>query len=225
MPVVEPNPEHAVAERFDDLALELDLFLFLSDHVPLVRSLHAHDRMGAPAVIRRAPRNCLGDRGDVGRLGALRALALLVRDACALGEGLVTLTGDARMMHEQILRPLVRGDEPVPLRIVEPLDGSVGHEKTPPLLRNERVRKALFLRKPDSLLLPPEYQQRHGEASRGLARMPPRVCSDAIRQLAVELEVVRHLRRAARRPRSLVFDRDRHVRGTIASEVARDGVQ
>jgi hypothetical protein len=32
-------------------------------------------------------------------------------------------------MNEEILRTLVRGDKAVPLRIVEPLDGSASHEK------------------------------------------------------------------------------------------------
>jgi hypothetical protein len=31
VPVVEANPEHPVAKRLDDLALELDLLLFLGD--------------------------------------------------------------------------------------------------------------------------------------------------------------------------------------------------
>src|SRR3954454_12118994 len=74
------------------------------------------------------------DGRDVGRLGALRALALLVLDARALGERLVAVAGDAAVVHEEILRALVRGDEAIPLRVVEPLDGSVSHKKHLPTL-------------------------------------------------------------------------------------------
>src|SRR5262249_28820974 len=76
--------------------------------------------------------NQLGDGGDVRRLGALRALALVERDPCAFGERLEALAGDVAVVHEQVLRPLIRADEAVALAVVEPLHGSVCHEKTPP---------------------------------------------------------------------------------------------
>ncbi len=52
------------------------------------------------------------------------------------------LTGDVAVVDEEVLRPLGRGNEPVALRIVEPLHGSFCHGNTPPLLTHERVRKA-----------------------------------------------------------------------------------
>jgi hypothetical protein len=50
-------------------------------------------------------------------------------DAGALGEALEALTGDVAVVHEKILRALFRGDEAVPLAVVEPLDGSGCHKK------------------------------------------------------------------------------------------------
>src|SRR5262245_56911164 len=70
---------------------------------------------------------------DVGRLGALLTLARLERHLRPLGERLEAVTGHVAVMHEKVLGPLGRGDEPVPLRIVEPLDGSFCHGNTPPL--------------------------------------------------------------------------------------------
>src|SRR5207245_4205392 len=83
-----------------------------------------------PRPPERRPRTravSLGDRSDVGRFRTLRALALLELHARALGERLEAVAGDAAVMDEEILRSLVGGDEAVPLRIVEPLDDSVGH--------------------------------------------------------------------------------------------------
>src|SRR6186997_2742218 len=78
----------------------------------------------------------LRDEGDVGRLRSLLTLA----------GRLEPVTGDAAVMHEEVLRPLGRGDEPVALRIVEPLHGSFCHGNTPPLLlsrtRKEGARRA-----------------------------------------------------------------------------------
>jgi hypothetical protein len=62
-------------------------------------------------------------------LGALLPLPRLVLDARALGERLEALTGDAAVVHEDILRALLRGDEAVPLAVVEPLHGSDCHKK------------------------------------------------------------------------------------------------
>src|SRR5919108_1263831 len=85
-----------------------------------------------PARPRLGSRRLLGDRSDVCRLRTFGAFALLELDARTLGEGLEPLTGDVAVMHEHILRALVRGDEPVPLAVVEPLHGSSCHQKTPP---------------------------------------------------------------------------------------------
>src|SRR5215210_2542268 len=70
------------------------------------------------------------DRGDVSRLGAFLALSLFELDARTLGQGLEALTGDVAVMDEEILGALVRGDEAIPLAVVEPLDGSASHKNT-----------------------------------------------------------------------------------------------
>src|SRR5215210_4228187 len=74
----------------------------------------------------------LRDRGHVGRLGTLRALAGLERHPGALDERLEALAGDVAVVDEQVLCAFIRGDEAVALAVVEPLDGSVSHKKTPP---------------------------------------------------------------------------------------------
>src|SRR5919198_1479280 len=61
---------------------------------------------------------------------------------CALDERLEAVARDVAVVHEQVLRTFIRTDEAVTLAVVEPLDGSVCHEKTPPSRRYERVRKA-----------------------------------------------------------------------------------
>src|SRR4051794_6165052 len=93
--------------------------------------------------MRPRARCVLGDRGDVRRLRALRPLARLVLHARALGERLEAGAGDIRVVHEEVLRSLVGSDEAVPLRIVEPLDGSVSHKKTPPCDTHERARRRM----------------------------------------------------------------------------------
>src|SRR5262245_24019835 len=86
-----------------------------------------------------------GDRGHVGRLGALLTLAGLVLDPGSLVEGLVALAGDLREVDEQVLAALVGRDEPVPLRSVEPFDGTGSHVNTS-LTTRERVEKRKRLR-------------------------------------------------------------------------------
>src|SRR5262249_23219954 len=81
----------------------------------------------AAAAARASAR--LADRRDVLRLGPFRALGCLVLDLRAFRERLVAVTGDRRMMDEQILLAVVRADEAVALRVVEPLHGSCSHEK------------------------------------------------------------------------------------------------
>src|SRR4029453_940929 len=84
---------------------------------------------GAAAERAAAYTHELRDRSHVGRLGTLRAFALLERDPCALGERLEAVAGDVAVVHEQVLRAFIGRDEAVKLAVVEPLDGSVCHEK------------------------------------------------------------------------------------------------
>src|SRR5262249_33969331 len=111
------------------------------DHDPIegldgLRSSHLPGIADAAARWRRTPwpqgaataRDSLGSDGyDVRRLGALLTLARLVLDAGTLGQGLEALSGNAREVDEEILRALVRGDEAVPLAVVEPLHDSSCH--------------------------------------------------------------------------------------------------
>ena len=70
-------------------------------------------------------------QGDVVRLHALLALARRVGDLGTLSQRLEAVGVDAAVMDEQILAVVVRGDEAEALVVVEPLDGSVGHESPP----------------------------------------------------------------------------------------------
>src|SRR5581483_3311090 len=67
------------------------------------------------------------DDANVRGLGALRALRCLELDLRAFGQGLEALAGDARVVHEEILRAVLRRDEAVALLVAEPLDGSGCH--------------------------------------------------------------------------------------------------
>ena len=60
---------------------------------------------------------------------------------CAFVRSTETAATDTRVMHEQILTTLIRSDEAVALRIVEPLDGP-GCHKTTSFALNERVKEA-----------------------------------------------------------------------------------
>src|SRR5215211_345932 len=101
--VVELHPEHRVRKRLDDLAFEFD-FLFLGQDL---------------------------DDPDVGCLRALAGLAQLVLDLRALRERAEAVTRDTREVHERVLPPVVRGDEPEALLVAEPLDDTSCHT-TPP---------------------------------------------------------------------------------------------
>src|SRR5437867_3265112 len=94
---------------------------------------------------RAAPREGLGDGGgrDVERFDAFAALALRELHLCTFGERLEAVPRDVAVMNEEVLTALVGRDEPVPLRIVEPLHGSGCHRKTPPCQTHERAGKAL----------------------------------------------------------------------------------
>src|SRR4051812_28036029 len=81
--------------------------------------------------------------GDDGlRPEALCTLDGVVLHLRALSKGLEALAGDRRVVDENVLATLFRGDEAVPLRVVEPLNGSSCHKKTPPLAMKERAREA-----------------------------------------------------------------------------------
>src|ERR671927_214234 len=84
---------------------------------------------GADADLKR-----LADRDDVGRFGALRPLARLELHLRTLGQGLEALACDLRVVDEQVLAALGGLDEPVALRVVEPLHGSGRHVHTSPTL-------------------------------------------------------------------------------------------
>src|SRR5918994_579687 len=79
-------------------------------------------RRGDPVSQRR----CL-DGDDVVGLRALLALAGLELHLRTLGQGLEALAADAGVVDEEILASVLRRDEAVALRVVEPLDGSGCH--------------------------------------------------------------------------------------------------
>src|SRR3990170_658128 len=72
------------------------------------------------------------DQDDVERLRALLTLARLELDLRTLSERLEAVAADAGVVDEEILRAVLRCDEAVALRIVEPLHCSCCHVNTPP---------------------------------------------------------------------------------------------
>src|SRR5439155_6555117 len=100
--------------------------------------------LGTPFQLRNGVRTCgfleLLGRGqcDVRRLWALRPLAGLEVDLRPFGERLEAVADDVAVMHEQVLAGIIRRDEPVTLRIAEPLNGSGCHKNTS-LTTNERA--------------------------------------------------------------------------------------
>src|SRR4051795_1758486 len=82
------------------------------------------------------------DGRDGLRLRALCPFDCVVLHLRALGKGLVALARDRRVVDEHVLATLFRGDEAIPLRVTEPLDGSSCHRKTPPLATKERAEEA-----------------------------------------------------------------------------------
>src|SRR5207244_9352450 len=69
----------------------------------------------------------LGDRHDVLRLRALLPLGCLVFHLRTFGERAEAIAGDRGVVDEEILAAVLRGDEAVPLGVVEPLHGSCCH--------------------------------------------------------------------------------------------------
>src|SRR5919197_6571017 len=74
----------------------------------------------------------LRDERDVRRLGPLRTLAGFELDLCTLCKALVAVPSNVAVMNEEILAAVLRRDEAVALRVVEPLDGSSCHKNTSP---------------------------------------------------------------------------------------------
>src|SRR5439155_16035484 len=80
------------------------------------------------------------DLPDVDGLGPLVSLLLLVGDFRPLGERAVTVTGYPGVVNEEVTVSLVRGDEPEPLVVAEPLDSSRGHMSSVAcVLRTRRI--------------------------------------------------------------------------------------
>src|SRR5919204_6367444 len=76
----------------------------------------SHGSAGRPRPVRG-----LRERRHVRRLGALVAFARLELDLRAFGQRPEAVTLDLRVMDEQVLAALLGRDEPVALRIAEPL--------------------------------------------------------------------------------------------------------
>src|SRR6476469_10962686 len=72
----------------------------------------------------------LRDGDDVPRLGALSSLSTLKLDLRTLCKRLVAVAGDSAVVDEHVLATVRGGDEPVPLCVVEPLDGPSCHKNT-----------------------------------------------------------------------------------------------
>src|SRR3954452_9288230 len=64
---------------------------------------------------------------DVDRLGPLVSLLLLVGDAQSLGQRAIAVHHDSRVVDEEVAIALIGRDEPEPLVVAEPLDGTGGH--------------------------------------------------------------------------------------------------
>src|SRR5215210_7615043 len=67
------------------------------------------------------------ERLYVRRVGPLGPRLGVVADLGTLAERLEAATGDATVVHEQVLAPVVGRDEPEALVVAEPLYGSGGH--------------------------------------------------------------------------------------------------
>ena len=65
---------------------------------------------------------------NVGRLGALLALAYLEANPLILVQGAETRGFDGGVVHEQIRASIIGGDESETLFGVEPLDGALSHD-------------------------------------------------------------------------------------------------
>src|SRR2546428_7885897 len=86
----------------------------------------------------------LTDRPNSRRLRTLLALRHGVLHFLPLGEGLVPVTLDAAVVHENVFRAVFRGDEPVPLLAVEPLHGPCCHALAPLTASYHRPNPILY---------------------------------------------------------------------------------
>src|SRR5262245_35389865 len=84
----------------------------------------------AVAASAATARSRLRDSDDVASLGALLTLGGFELDTSTFRQALEAVAGDVREVDEQVLRTLVRGDEAIPLAVVEPLHGSGCHRNT-----------------------------------------------------------------------------------------------
>src|SRR5918995_1366569 len=84
-------------------------------------------RPGDPQPPRRLLASRVLDGSNVLRLHALTPLGRFVRHLGAFVEGLEALARYARVVHEEVLTPVVRGDEAVALLVTKPLNRSLGH--------------------------------------------------------------------------------------------------
>src|SRR4029078_13467247 len=107
-----------------------------------------------PRVGGRARGSASAGEDDVGRLRAFLTLLGYELDLRALGERLEALARDAAEMDEEVFAAVVRGDEPIPLGVIEPLHGSGCHlSKTPPCLDSRTGRKVQEHARPDHALI------------------------------------------------------------------------
>src|ERR1700683_1454504 len=89
-------------------------------------------------------RRVCSDRRHVHGLGALVALLRVIGDLGPLLQRAVALAGDARVMHEQVLVAVVRGDETKTLVVAEPLYGASWHVGVPPRYVRAAARRMLL---------------------------------------------------------------------------------
>src|SRR5262249_15367917 len=118
-------------------------------YVLAVRHLHEAGRP-APRPPPRPARSSAGpgpaltpslDRADLLRLRPLRASAGGEVHPLVLLEGAEPVHLDCGVVHEDVSRAVVRGDEAVPLVGVEPLHGALSHERSLLLRRSSESRK------------------------------------------------------------------------------------
>src|SRR6188472_102864 len=145
-----------------------------------------------PRVGGRARGSASAGEDDVGRLRAFLTLLGYELDLRALGEGLEALARDAAEMDEEVFAAVVRGDEPIPLGVIEPLHGSGCHlSKTPPCLDSRTGRKVQEQARPDHALIERWESSSILSARRDSAEAEPRrggYCSGGLGEVAAAPE-------------------------------------
>src|SRR6202023_1900661 len=106
--------------------------------------------VGCPALARASL-----ELADLGGLRALLALRLLELHALTFDELAVAGAIDRREVDEDVGRTVVRRDEPVPLRCVEPLHRALGHCRTSPPPRPTLAGDTKVNRQPPHAFLNP----------------------------------------------------------------------